>query len=353
MTIYILNILIILVLGFLFYSFKFTNYRDSIFLCFAFIQLFLISGMRYEIGIDFINYRGTFRLVQNLSNLSELLDFSKVTNLEIGYLLLNKIVGFFTVNPQWIFIISSLIILVFIFISIKNYSSNVWLSVYLFSVGQYLYSFNVVRQFIAVSLIFYSYKFIKERKFIKYLLFIAIASTFHISALILLPLYFILNINFNKKKMLIAAFIGAIIVIFFDQIISIIQLFLYSNYKKGTFGVSNGNFGNLVISFIYFFTAMLFKSDLLKRDKDNKFLINWSFINFVLSIMSMKLWIITRLMIYSGIFMILLIPEVICSIKNKNNKIIVGLLFIILTFVLYIKTILNPVNKLLPYHFFW
>lgn len=352
MAIYFLNICLIFVLSFLLFGIANRRYRDTIFLFLIFIQLFVVSAMRYEIGIDFINYRGIFRLVRNVPNLSELVRLSKVSTLELGYLLLNKTVGGVTKEPQWIFVITSFIILSFIFLSIKKYSSKVWLSVYLFCVGPYISSFNLVRQYIAVGILFFSYQYIKERKLKQYLLLMVLASTFHISALLLIPLYFILNINLNKKNMFITIAISVLIVIFFKQIILIAQLFFYSYYTRGSFGMSKGNVNNLLIAFMYFFSTMLFRNDLLNKNKDNKFLINWSFINFILSIISMRLWIITRLMAYSGVFNVLLIPEVVCSIKNKNTKIIIGLVFIILTLILHIYTLINPMNRLVPYQRF-
>ncbi|WP_270474900.1 EpsG family protein [Clostridium cochlearium] len=349
MGIYIFNIISIFFLAFLFFIFIPIKNRKECFLFFTFVQLFFISALRYEVGLDFINYIGTFQLVKMRSSISELLGLGKITTVEYGYLFLNRAIGLLTNQSQWIFIVTSFIIIYLVFRTVKDYSSIAWMSIYLFSVEAYISSFNIMRQYIAVSIVFFSYKYVKKRNFNKFLLSILIASMFHTSALLVLPVYFILNKNLNIKIIVYSIFIGFIVSIFFDSIISIIQKVFYGKYIESSFGMFSGNINNVIIAFVYFSMAMIFKKNLLKRNNDNNILINWSFINLALSIMSMNMWIITRFMSYSSIFNILLIPEIIISIKDKLIRRSMIIVIIIFTLLLYFNTITNPANKLIPY----
>ena len=130
MEIYIFNIIAIFALA-IFYLFLFHCKIKRNFLFLTFIQLLAISAMRFEVGVDFINYKGTFNLVNSTSNLMELLEVGRKSTVEYGYLFLNKIVGLFTDEAQWIFIVTSFIILYLIFKTISRHSSIVWLSVYI------------------------------------------------------------------------------------------------------------------------------------------------------------------------------------------------------------------------------
>lgn len=351
MTVYIINIVSILLLSLFLFVLMPIKYKTNYFLVVTFMQLLSISALRYNIGIDFSNYRSTFNLVSRTSNFNELISLSQGSGMEIGYIYLNKLVSLGTAESQWIFVVTSFVILYFVFITVKNNSSITWLSIYMFAVESYIASLNIQRQFIAVGICFYSYKFIKKREFIKFLILSLVASLFHRSALIFLPLYFILNIKLNIKNIILVLLTGVVFNIMFEFIISIIQVFFYSNYVGFAFGVKRGNINNVIIASIYFVIAMYYKKPLLERDKNNTILINLSFINLFLSIMSLNLWIITRLMPFTSIFLILLVPEIVSCVKDRHIRVIMLLFFISFTFFIYLATITNPANKLIPYSF--
>ncbi|MDM5285511.1 EpsG family protein [Peribacillus frigoritolerans] len=347
MSIYILNIILIFLFGIFFFILAPVKYNKTIFLIITFLQLLLIMGMRFEIGIDYNNYRSTFYLVDNTSFV-QLKDLSE-NSIEIGYLLLNKIVSIFTTDVELMFLVTSFLILFLVYRAVYIHSSIVWLSIYLFSVEAYIASFNITRQYIAVALLFYSYKYIKDKKFIKFLIIVLCASLFHTSVLFFIPIYFILRINFTGIKMLLSIFFGFLLSFFIEPIISLSQKYFYEDYTQMSFGMTFGNVQTVIIALFYFTITIIFKSALLKQNKNNIILINWSFVNLGLSIFSINTWLITRLMPYSSIFFILLIPELAVSIKNKLHKVLIVSIFIILTFIQYYNTIVDPLNKLIPY----
>lgn len=59
----------------------------------------------------------------------------------------------------------------------------------------YSFGFNRIRQYLAISIFLYSFKFIENKNLKKYLLMIFIGSLFHKIILFCLPLYFILNLK--------------------------------------------------------------------------------------------------------------------------------------------------------------
>lgn len=352
MNIYIYIILFIISLSFILNIIIPIKNRREVFLFLTFIVLFIVSAFRVEVGIDFINYSGTFRLANQTNSLSELYSLSSTSTVEMGYLLLNKLVGLFTNERQWIFVVTSFIIISLIYKGIKENSKIIWLSVFLFSIGPYVASFNIVRQYIAVSIFFYAYKYIESREFNKFLLCIILASFFHVSALLMLPLYYFLNIKLDYKKLIIISFSGIIVSFFINDIIRFIQQFFYGYYSNTSYGMTSGNINNVITATFYFACAYIFKNNMIKENDKNVSLINMSFVNLLLALMSMNTWIITRFMPYTSIFNILLIPEIIASVRNKYIRILFIFTFIILFLILFFNTIYNPANKLLPYQFY-
>ena len=69
-------------------------------------------------------------------------------------------------------------------------SAGFVLSLYIFS-GSWHGSFNVVRQSVAVAIVFAGHSFIVGRKFFKYLMAVALAAAFHVSALPFVLLYWV------------------------------------------------------------------------------------------------------------------------------------------------------------------
>lgn len=103
-------------------------------------------------------------------------------------MLLQKIVAFFSSNYQMIFVVTSLLIIGLFCICYAKYSSNVYLSVMLFLLlSEYYCTMNFIRQSIAGIIALFALEFLKKKKFLPYLMIILVASTFHKSALILIP----------------------------------------------------------------------------------------------------------------------------------------------------------------------
>ncbi len=126
----------------------------------------------------------------------EYFTFSRIEN---GYLLLNSLVKLFTDHTSFIFIVVALIINVLILKSIKTYTPYALTAILIYFVGFYLnLNFGLLRQGIAIGIFFYSLKYINSKEPFKYFILNIIACSFHISAIIVLPFYFILKIRLTK-----------------------------------------------------------------------------------------------------------------------------------------------------------
>jgi hypothetical protein len=149
-------------------------------------------GLRYNTGADFTGYYNMFK--RSLSFMKR----KTITDIEYGYLLSNRIFRYVSDN----YYIYQCLVTAFtcfgVYKLITRYSAYPIASLLLFVV----FFFNSLlmaqmRQSIAVAIIALGTKYIFRRELPQFLVIIALAAAFHISAVLALPLYF-MTAHFNK-----------------------------------------------------------------------------------------------------------------------------------------------------------
>lgn len=99
---------------------------------------------------------------------------------------------------------------------LRKYSANFPLSVFMFVIStDYLsWMFNGMRQFIAVCIVLLSFGLVLRKKYIPAVLVILLASTIHASALMMIPLIFVIQgPSWNWKTLLLLVGVGAAILL--------------------------------------------------------------------------------------------------------------------------------------------
>lgn len=169
-----------------------------------FIAWLVLSMRGSEIGTDTAGYITTFYRLKEM-NVSRIFLSTLPQNggvFEIGFYLLVKGISLFTNNAQIMLAVSGAIFLFFSYKFLVSLGMQTPLFVlWYICLAPYLSSFNLVRQAIAVGLCLFSWT-VYEKNRTKSLLFICIASTFHISAFIWLIIIIIKRIPANKKSLL-------------------------------------------------------------------------------------------------------------------------------------------------------
>lgn len=129
---------------------------------------------------------------------------------EFGYQIYNVLVGAITDNRYIFIFITTCIIYVLLYKSIKDYCINYPFAVILFLGLWFFFSFTYLRQVMGATIAWLSVRYIIKRDFKRFLLVWAIAFSFHNSALVLLPMYFVPVRKFDRQKVIlvmIAAFL--------------------------------------------------------------------------------------------------------------------------------------------------
>lgn len=234
----------------------------------------------------------------------------------------------------------------------KN-SENPLVSVIIFiGIEFFTLSFTALRQMIAISIILNSYGFIKKNKPIKFILLVLLASLFHKTALTFLIVYVLKYIPINKKT-IISGFLILLIIqlIGFYAIVSIINA-IYPYYIPNNFAfTTDGMFQAAVMLFYLIIGLYLYfkkTDDEDKKQLDLLYII--IFLAFSIQSFTNRIPMIGRLMWYFYIFIIILLPNQISKVKNKNIQKIAYVLVITLFLLQYITSSMNMYN-VLPYEF--
>lgn len=312
-----------------------------------FIQLFLILAVRdYSVGSDTTAYISLFERI----NIYPFLNFN-ISRHEFGYILLNKIIGLFTQNKQLFISIIAFLPLVLIFRFIKRESKIKWLTVVLFiTLGFYTNSFNWFRQIIAMALIVNSIEYVKTNQLKKFIGITILASLFHITALVFIPIYFIKNIKISIKSITIYVFMGVFIFFFSRPIINIV-VSLLATYEY-TVDSGGGTTFLLILIMILFF-SLFFKKNILSASPEQQVYYHILFFAILFQLFALEFGLMTRVVRYFSIFLIVFIPNIIYYLRDKYITILGLSMVCVLTLLIYYYSLLNDISSITPYRFFF
>ena len=290
----------------------------------AFLLLFCFAALRGNGDGDYFAY---LRYSSYITSVDKVLDPN--FPMEIGFRTIAYIVNKMGVHPQAVIAIMNLISLTSIYKFIKRYSPDKMLSILLFLPLYFQFDMHAARTAVAISISTYSFKYIYEKKPLKFLLVIILASCFHKTALILIVMYFIGNMKVNKFIGVISMLMVAVLTTFisFSNIIFKMLKFLRLNsianrYSTYIYSVDYGYPFKLYDPRLLLVAGMyiLAKAVLDSSDRIQNLLINYIWINALLMIIFREHTVfVTRLTSYFNIYTIILVPYIIMQYRNSSN----------------------------------
>ena len=176
-------------------KFKITRFGLAVF-CASLPPMF-ISAARYYVGTDYLEtyYSGFYRILEG----------SVVDGFEIGFYLLNRFIQLFSSNAFWLFAVTSIIIVGTTYKAMADISIDVPLSIILFLATRYYFiGMNGVRQFMGLAFLAYSIRYVFERDFKRFGVYVFMASIFHYTCLLFIPVYFISKVKLNMRRIILA-----------------------------------------------------------------------------------------------------------------------------------------------------
>ena len=311
-----------------------------------FIIFWFTAGLRYETGIDWLTYTENFERT-NPINIVFSSGFGKGMFLEPSYGLICSCVKYFGGSIQSVFFIMAFISTCFLFKSIFLYSYNKVFSLLIYFCFVYLMlDMSGMRHAVAENIFFYSIQFIQKRKLIQYLLFIALAISFHLSAIILLPVYFIVNKLISTKVMCFTVGLGLLVFLFNIKFIGFLSDILLSIFNDGVIGskiityttvpslVKTRPFSlEMLIYLVFFITLSLFRKKISLDEKFSNIFINLIWIHLLLCFYLFELYDVSvRLAIFFIIGYVVLLPNLSHQVNLKTNKLIIAMVVCLFSF---------------------
>lgn len=297
------------------------------------VILFLISGFRAEtVGTDTSNYRIHFERIAVRGYMS----------VELGWVLLNKLIIWLGGSYSTFISFISFITIIPLAFLLKRYSANPIQSLFFyFTLYIYFFSFNISRQILASTIILFAIMQLISNRKILFILLILLASLFHTTALIVLPIVFVDKLPNNLLTILVIVFASFIGGIFLTDIISrYLASSVYSGYiDRYEFGNASGNaLYLLILNSFFLFIALTIKQ------RDIYFKIYLCYIIFANILVRVPFG--DRVVLNLSIYLTVFFPYFIANNKFKQKS-IVYIIMILYAYVMFFRTF--GAGEILPY----
>ncbi|MFD1707994.1 EpsG family protein [Siminovitchia sediminis] len=278
-------------------------------------SLVVIAGLRTNIG-DTYFYKHAFE-----TNDFEWADVAEQEN--VGFWLLQKTLKQFSEDPQILLFTTALITNVLIVWILAKYSRMIELSLYVYITGGlFLVSMNGIRQTLTAAILFAATKYLIEGNMVRYFIVVLIASTFHQSALVLIPIYFIVRLRAWSVATFLLMVIGVAITAGYEYFSAFLfsaientQYGYYSDFQEG--GASKIR---VAVTAAPLLIAYLGRHKFRKIFPYSDVIVNMSLMGLVFMIVSTQNWIFARFTIYFNLYQLILISWVVKLFHPKDQR---------------------------------
>lgn len=331
------------------------------------ILLFFMAFRALSVGVDTKFYGYTFHQFGKIP-FSQIFDAKLYAqpgenwsfDFEPGYRLYNKLISLLSDSQQLITVVNSVLIIGFLYLWLQKESPNALLSVWLYlTLGIYQTEMNVVRNAISLFMIYYAMHDIQEKKFRQYAAIVIAASMFHKSALVFLPLYFLIGrVRLSVKRIVILILTSAAVGMNYSTLGFYVRAIMPSSLDK-YFTVSNGKMETLIVGVLYA-AVVLFLVCFMNRQEQEKAIAEspngaWMFtLNICFFGLNIGLGSAARMAALFGPYIILYIPQMLeCVSEEEKRKKLTALIVLICGCQYILRMLINNIGGTQPYQFFF
>lgn len=321
-----------------------SNNNDTFFLLACCVLIF-VSGFRFKVGTDFGAYY--FGYMESISKLPTTIRTLNEPGLGILSWLVTRVVD----DGQAVIFVSALLTIALPMVVIHKHNDKLVLPMIMFMTDSWIGSFNGIRQYLAASIVFGGYSYLKNKEFAKYAIIIFVAFLFHRSAIVVLLFYFLVHRKINIENFVIAVCVTLIALYSYRYLFSIANYVMDSVYSTDvTYTTLHVNRIRVIASAI---PATVFLLLYWGKEKSNEetFYLNLTIIHALIRIITMNSALLYRIGIYTELFQLIAIPQLLKGLSVNNRRVIIaGLLFMSIGMGWYeiIKS-----SSLNSFHFMW
>lgn len=276
-------------------------------LLYTFFILFIFAAIRYGYGNDYFGYEDGYNSIHAGYH----------TIFEPLYVQINKLCPSF----EFVVIISSICSILPAYYLINRYvcKKYQWISIFIFVFNPYIFlmGLSAIRQTMALSLFILAINFSKNKRIFPYIICITLACFIHVSAIILLPFYFLANKKHIDKRWILIVLLGLLFMIVYgkDIVNSILQSFageLSVNYSYYLLEEKSNSLRSIILTSI---TLIYIAINIPHLEGSTLMFSKLYFIGCIFGILAYHVSMLTRFQMYFDIFSIVSIP----MIMYQNN----------------------------------
>lgn len=317
---YVLLLLFLVVLGFLLCERNPSRRKNAVYLGTVSVALILFAAFRGEtVGIDYPMYRAYFEQMHR-EGWRFLIGPQNEYRMEFGFGLLNFVVSRFTEDIHVFMAVAATILVLLAAIAIYRDCSIPWVGMFLFvSLHFFGNSMSFIRQSFGIGIFFFAIRYLREKRFVPYLLIVLLAATFHKSILLLIPFYFLAQVPVRWDTLLLYGAGTVFIMAFFWPIFEWITQFVYQFYatEQGLYFLRGRDWQTAFIPVLLAVVALLLKKRLLRQNPQNLALIHLAVCTGLLFVLTCQHYIFQRIgnIFFAGA--VFLIPEILKGICTE------------------------------------
>ena len=295
------------------------------------VIIILVAGLRNNIG-DTSAYMDSYKMLSNTFSAKE----------DWGFGLFQFYLHKISSDPQLLIFVTALITNILNIKVLYKYISYLELEIYMYiSSGYFTVTMNGLRQSLVAAVLFVATKFIEEGSFVKYIILVLIISTFHQSALIMIPVYFIVRSEAWSKTTITIIVISSVGFMGFSSIFPALLKSLqgtnYGYYANNLDSMGGSSFIRVIVNMVPVILAYLTRNKLKELWPKSNIFINMSLINLIFVTFGMYNWIFNRFTIYFQLYNFVLVPFIIKNCFSGKERRLIYYSFIICFFIFFYK----------------
>lgn len=306
-----------------------------------------IVGLRSEnMGYDIPGYLKSFEYLSSMS-FGDVWKLPQFLNYEKGYVVFNAIFGKFSTDIH-VFLFCCVLfsffpIAFFVYRNSKFFSPSI---IIYFSLPPFLLLYSGLRQCFAIGFCMLSFEFVKKRNFLLFALFVALATTFHYSAIFFFLIYPLYVLKLDKKQRWLS--VGVLAVVYFFKTALFFALARLLNESPEI--DNNGAFTLM----IFFIAIYIFSFLLSKGTQKEEGLLNIFYMACFCQMFSSLNSIAIRVGYYFMIALSPLLPMLMENIEEKNAKVVIKLSVMVCFVLAGLIFIYNSSwSESYPHYWFW
>ena len=321
----------------------------------------LMAGLRLDVGTDWSNYNYDITIIRNTSFKNVISGNIPLNKMEYGYMLIVKILSSVLDNNCVFFFFSFLTVLFITKALIEQYGEyDIGLAYFVYLLVYFSSSLNLMRQSLAVAVVFWAMKYVFDNNWKKYITTcLLVMILFHFSAILAIPIYFLWNHKWNAPLDMVRFFkcfvVVLAVVLCWKPIVTKLANSGFSyveRYLPYTYGndVSNRDFYmKILILTAFCVIKMATKIDAPKE----MFVIQLGMINILIAITGFYVTFVKRI----GLYYEIPILYIVCNSQKyfeTNSKKIVKILVVIFAIMYFVLVyyILGQ-SEIIPYKTKW